>query len=230
MPDATGYLRVSRFGGNTHERAAELLDGLLQQGAKRLLLDLRDNPGGSTRAARAITTLFSDAKNVYCERYETGSTRKLPRHGNTLTALPLVVLVNEHSMSAAEIVAGALQDHGRAVLVGVPTYGKGLIQKVFRLKAPLGGAVRITIASYATPRETLIHGVGITPDRFVATAPRRLFAETGSLNISARARAFKRQLLEQRLTQDLPADESKQLLSMRDEQLHAGLEELAALG
>ena len=205
-----------------------MLQELLNQGAKYLVLDLRDNPGGSTRAARGITSLFVDKQSVYCERYEAGGVRELPHEGRKLTDLPLAVIVNEASMSASEIVAGALQDYGRAVVVGAPTYGKGLIQKVFNLKEPLGGAVRTTIAAYATPHHTLIHGVGVTPDLYEESAPQHLFRETGSLNISSAARVFKRQLLEDRLRRDFSDEESLRLISLEDQQLKRGIRELTA--
>ena len=219
LENKTGYIKVSRFGGTTHETVRALLEDLLQQGARALVLDLRDNPGGSTRAARGIVSLFVDKQNVYCERYEAGGMRELPHEGEKMTDLPLAVVVNEHSMSSSEIVAGALQDYGRATLVGAPTYGKGLIQKVFNLKEPLGGAVRTTIAAYATPSHTLIHGVGVTPDIFEATAEESIFRETGSLNVSDSSRAYKRALLEQRIKEDFSEKRAEYLIALKDEQL-----------
>jgi len=228
LDDKVGYLKISRFGGGTHTTVRALLEDLLKQGARRLVLDVRDNPGGSTRAARGVVSLFVDKQHVYCERYEAGGMRELPHEGEKLTDLPLAVLVNEASMSASEIVAGALQDYGRAIIVGAPTYGKGLIQKVFNLKAPLGGAVRTTIAAYATPSHTLIHGVGVTPDVFEPTAPRQLFRESGSLNISAAALKFKRKLLEERLRNDYEPEEAERLIAYKDAQLIRGIQELKA--
>lgn len=229
MDDQIGYIKVSRFGGKTHETVAAMVSNLIGEGAKGMVLDLRDNPGGSTRAARGIVSIFTDKQSVYCEQYKTGATRELPRHGNKLTDMPLVLLINGKSMSSSEIVAGALQDYQRATLIGEPSYGKGLIQKVFNMKAPLGGAVRTTIAAYATPAQTLIHGVGVTPDIFIESAPRGLFAETGSLNISNSAREFKRELLEKRLREDLDPEEAENLISLQDTQLNQGLAELKTL-
>ncbi len=226
LADKVGYLKVSRFGGNTHKTARALLQGLLDDGARHLVLDLRDNPGGSTRAARGIVSSFVDKQNVYCERYEAGGVRELPHEGGKLTDLPLAVIVNEASQSASEIVAGALQDYDRAVIVGAPTYGKGLIQKVFNLQAPLGGAVRTTIAAYATPKHTLIHGVGVTPDIYEATAPESLFRETGSLNVSADARAFKRKLLEQRINEQFDDEKADSLIAREDLQLKRSIDAL----
>jgi len=145
-----GYIRISRFGANTHHTVKQQIATLLKQNVRYLVLDLRDNPGGSTRAARGVASLFSDAATIYCEKLQSGKLRQLPRHGDKLTDLPLAVLINGQSMSSAEIVAGALQSWHRATLVGTPTFGKGLVQRVFDLKAPLGGAIRTTVAAFGT--------------------------------------------------------------------------------
>lgn len=194
LENEIGYIRVSRFGGNTHERVRQLLQDLLELKPKGLILDLRDNPGGSTRAARNMMSLFDKAPWVFCEKYKSGAIKRLPREGDMLTTLPMVVLVNEHSMSSAEILAGALQDYNRATLVGAPTFGKGLIQRVFPLAEPFGGAVRTTIAMYGTPSHRLLHGRGLVPDIYIPTPPERLYRETGSVNITAAARRFRREL------------------------------------
>jgi len=201
-----GYIKVSRFGGKTHVLVRQLLKELISDGAKSLVLDLRDNPGGSTRAARNMLSIFHKAPWVYCEQYKTGKINRLPRDGDWLTDMPLSVLVNEYSMSSSEILAGALQDYKRAKLIGAPTYGKGLIQRVFPLAEPLGGAVRTTIAMYGTPSHTLLHGRGLLPDVYVPTAPERLFKETGSVNISDKARAFRRSLFMKSLKEKLSAE------------------------
>lgn len=227
MDSRIGYIKVSRFGGSTHETVRSMLQNLLAQGAQSLILDLRDNPGGSTRAARGIVSLFVDKQNVYCERYEAGGMRELPHEGEKLTDIPLAVVVNEHSQSSSEIVAGALQDYGRAKIIGVPTYGKGLIQKVFNLQAPLGGAVRTTIAAYATPSHTLIHGVGVTPDIYEATADEAMFRETGSLNVSEAARIYKRKLLEERIAKDFPEKRAAYLIGLDDKQLLRAIAEVS---
>ena len=219
-PGRVGYVRVSRFGTDTHERVRALVDGLAREdGVGGFVLDLRDNPGGSTRAARATVSLFDDIPSVYCERLADGRTRRLPRHGDVLTRLPLAVLVNERSMSSAEIVAGALQHTGRARVVGAPTWGKGLIQKVHPLETPLGGAVRTTIATFSTPDGRPLHARGIVPDVYVPSAPHRLFAEEGSLNLSAEARAFRRSLALEALAERLEPAAARAFAALPDTQL-----------
>jgi len=220
---SVGYIKISRFGTDSHERVEALLRDLIERQIQSLVLDLRDNPGGSTRAARIIMSLFDKAEWVYCERYKSGAVKRLPREGQWLSDIPLAVLVNEYSMSSAEILAGALQDYGRAVLIGTPTYGKGLIQKVFTLSEPLSGAIRTTIASYATPSHRLIHGRGLTPDIYVPTAPQQLFKEGGSLNIAANARAFRRQLLEEELRNRFSESEARALIALPDAQLDSAI-------
>lgn len=214
-----GYIKISRFAAKTHLMVEKYLRQLLLAGVVGIILDLRDNPGGSTLAARATVSLFQEDRHVYAEQYKSGAVRLLPRIGNKVTDLPVAVLANEKSMSSAEIVAGALQVSARAKIVGAPTYGKGLIQRVFDLKPPLGGAIRATIAVYATLDETLIHGVGIVPDIYVASAKGDFFVETGSLNISAAAQTYRRQLLHENIYQRYDADEAAALIQQTDEQL-----------
>ena len=220
------HLRISRFGSDTHERVRELLATLERDGARGIVLDLRGNPGGSTRAARGVVSLFDDADHVYCERLAGGRTRRLPREGGRLSARPLAVLIDERSMSSAEIVAGALQLSGRATVVGAPSWGKGLIQKVYPLDPPLGGAVRITIATFSTPDGRPLHARGIVPDVYVPTAPHALFRESGSLNVSAEARAFRRELQLRDLGERRPASEVRALAALPDTQLAVAVERL----
>jgi len=223
LPDRIGYIHVSRFGTHTHVRVTEQVKSLMRQGSRALILDLRDNPGGSTRAARNIMSLFSAQPDVYCEHYKNGKIRRLPREGDVIFTQPLLLLINEHSKSSSEILAGALRDHGRAQLIGSPTYGKGLIQKVYPLNAVVGGAIRITIASYATPLGHQIHGQGLVPDVFVPNAPERLFREVGSLNISQRAREFRFNQQRESLAKRYSPDAVDALLKLPDTQLQTAV-------
>jgi len=221
-----GYIRVSRFGGKTHLRVKQLLQDLLAEDINGLVLDLRDNPGGSTRAARNMMSYFDPAPWVFCEKYKTGAVNRLPREGEWLTDIPMSVLINEYSRSSAEILAGALQDYKRATLVGSPSYGKGVIQKVFPLAQPIGGAIRTTIAMYGTPSHRLLHGRGLVPDVYVPNAPERLFKETGSVNISKEARAFRRRLLFDDLSMLHPQEVVAAYKTLPDMQLQVGIDQL----
>jgi len=228
LPDKIGYLKISRFGGHTHKLVEKLLRGLITRQARGIVLDLRDNPGGSTLAARAIVSMFSRQDSVYCEKYKSGTLRTLPRYGEHLTDLPLAVLINGDSMSSSEIVAGALQDHKRGLIVGSPSYGKGLVQKVHKLSDPLGGAVRTTIAVFGTPDHRPIHGAGIVPDIYIETPADFMFRRSGSLNISAEAQTFQRKLLEEKIKIQRP-QQARDLINATDRQLERAIEEVALL-
>ena len=191
------------------------------------MLDLRDNPGGSTRAARAVVSMFSKEPHIYCEQYKSGDTRQLPRHGPHITDLPLTVLVNGESKSSAEIVAGALQGYKRALIIGSPTFGKGLVQRVFKLAEPIGGALRTTIAMFGTPSVGLIHGNGIVPDYYIETDADFMFRESGSLNISDEARQYQRQLREAQVRKEYKDSDSakaERLITAEDKQLQAAID------
>lgn len=173
-----GHLGISVFNQRTpHEALAALAaasrgDGVL----KGLVLDLRDNPGGSLRAAVAVCSLFlKDAALIVSTESASPQSRMqlfadARRHARAaepellaaLQEMPVAVLVNEQSASAAEIVAGALQDHGRARVIGTRTFGKGSIQLVLPLVR--GAAIKLTAARYRTPGGRLIEGLGIVPD------------------------------------------------------------------
>ncbi len=223
-----GYIQISRFGGKTHKRVLALLNELLKKNVTGLILDLRNNPGGSTRAARAVVSMFSNEKYIYCERNKAGTIKQLPRHGEHITDLPLAVLVNGDSMSSSEIVAGALQAYERGIIIGSPTFGKGLVQRVFNLKEPLGGAIRTTIAVFGTPDHRIIHSAGIVPDIYVETAADFMFKRTGSLNIKQNARNFQRTLLEEGVRKKHP-HKAKALIEAPDRQLQTAIAEINKL-
>ena len=223
-----GYIKVSRFGGKTHERVGKLLTGLLSEGANSIILDLRDNPGGSTRAARAIVSMFSKEKSIYLETHKTGAERQLPRHGEHITDLPLAVLINGDSMSSSEIVAGAIQSYNRGTIIGSTSFGKGLVQKVFNLAAPLGGAVRTTIAVFGRPDHKLIHATGIAPDIYVETDSDFMFRRVGSLNIAADAKELQRKLLEKDIMKKEPENAHEHIAAI-DLQLQTAINKLQEL-
>lgn len=148
----TGYIKVNRFAASTYDEFKTELDGLRRQGMTRLVLDLRGNPGGYLDRATRMADEFiaGSRKLVYTdgkgEQYDTQTYAHVP---GDWEQGPLVVLVDENSASAAEVLAGALQDHDRALLVGRRTFGKGLVQQPIALQD--GGELRLTIARYYTP-------------------------------------------------------------------------------
>jgi len=162
-----GYLRITTFSETTAQDVARAISKLKRdnpQGIDGLVLDLRNNPGGVLEAGVAVADAFLSSGVIVTADGRTPEARFRmdASHGDLLNGAPLVVLVNGGSASASEIVAGALKDHGRAVLVGRKTYGKGSVQTVLPLGR--GGAVKLTTSRYFTPSGTSIHGKGIVPD------------------------------------------------------------------
>jgi carboxyl-terminal processing protease len=187
-PFKIGYVRLIQFNEPTADELGKALDELQKQGMQALVLDLRNNPGGLLNSAVDVcaqflppnTTVVSTHGRVASQQseYATSSTAKQrPR-------FPMVVLVNEGSASGAEIVAGALKDLKRAVLVGETTFGKGSVQNVMQL--PDGSAVRFTTAKYYTPSKQVIHAQGVAPNiraPMTAEQERALFAARSADNL-----------------------------------------------
>lgn len=164
-----GYIRLNQFNANATAEVAHTISRFEKQGADRYILDLRNNPGGLLQAGIEIARLWlEDGTIVYTVNRE-GIQDSFEASGQALTDDPLVVLVNQGTASASEILAGALQDNGRAQLVGDRTFGKGLIQSLFNLSD--GSGLAVTIAKYETPAHHDINKQGITPDVTVSLDP-----------------------------------------------------------
>ena len=158
------YVKLNNFGDNTTAELRAALRDLMAQNPQGLILDLRNNGGGYLVPAVEVASQFMNDGVVLYEQYGDGSRQTYDaRPGGLALDIPMVVLVNEGTASASEIVAGALQDQGRAQLVGELTYGKGSVQNWIPLDNDQG-AVRITIAQWLTPAGRTIHEVGLTPD------------------------------------------------------------------
>ena len=162
MMDANiGYIAITNFRENTYSQFKEALDMLEAEGMEKLVLDLRNNTGGLVKSAHEIgEELLPEGIMVYT--MDKDGNREDTLCDDVYNDVPLVVLVNGNSASAAEILAGAIQDTGRGQLIGTTTFGKGLVQRLFTL--PDGSGLNVTIQKYYTPNGTSIHGVGITPD------------------------------------------------------------------
>jgi carboxyl-terminal processing protease len=161
-----GYVRLSQFSANAAQEIAHSVSALEKKGAQAYILDLRNNPGGLLQAGIEIARLWLDDGAIVYTVNRQGTLDSFIASSSALTKSPLVVLVNQGTASASEILAGALQDNERAVLVGEKTFGKGLIQSLFEL--PDGAGLAITVAKYETPNHKDIHKLGIVPDRIVA--------------------------------------------------------------
>lgn len=167
-PDGIGYIRLNTFGDSADAELRNAIQELLAQNPKGLILDLRYNGGGYLDQGIAVASEFLPPDQiVVIQKYGDGTLEKHTSSGNGVAVdIPMVVLINEGSASASEIVAGALQDYGRAKLVGVTSYGKGSVQSVNMLSDDKG-AVAITSAQWLTPKQRLIQDVGLTPDVYV---------------------------------------------------------------
>jgi carboxyl-terminal processing protease len=166
LAERIGYVDVDVFSGATAAELTAAVDGLRARGARSLVLDLRSNPGGLLEQGVAATDLFLDPGLRIVEmrgRIEQANQVFRDTRSQPWSSMPVVVLVNEGSASASEILAGALQDHDRAVIVGQPTFGKGSAQSLVRL--PDGGAVRVTTAIWYTPSGRSINRATGTDDR-----------------------------------------------------------------
>ncbi len=170
LQPAYGYIRLSQFSEATARELSRAIDELHDnQGGMLdgLVLDLRNNPGGVLDAAVDVSDLFLDSGVIVSAEGRTADSRftRSAHRGDVLDGAEIVILVNKGSASASEIVAGALQDHGRALIVGTPTFGKGLVQTVMPLS--MGRAIKLTTSRYFTPSGDSIHETGITPDVYV---------------------------------------------------------------
>ncbi len=174
LSHAHGYVRVNQFNEGTARELSRAVDEL--QDARGglldgLVLDLRNNPGGVLDSAVDVSDLFLDAGVIVSADGRSVESRftRVAHRGDILDGAAMVVLVNSGSASASEIVAGALQDHNRATIIGTATFGKGLVQTVMPLSR--GRAIKLTTSRYYTPSGDSIQDVGITPDLLVEDTP-----------------------------------------------------------
>ena len=161
LEDGIGYIYLYDFAGDCAVKFEAALNDLVDRGAKGIIIDLRDNPGGWTADAESIADLFMDKGVIYYLEYRDGQ-REYAYSKNGKTDVQLVVLMNQYSASSSEILCGALKDRAGATVVGVQSYGKGIVQAVVGLSDQSG--MQVTIAQYFTPSGNKVHQVGITPD------------------------------------------------------------------
>ncbi len=162
LEDNIAYIQITEFDQVTIDQFAEALAVCKGSGMEGLVLDLRSNPGGSLTAVCEIARkILPEGLIVYTEdKY--GEREELFCDGKNEIQVPMVVLINDYSASASEILAGAIQDYEKGVLMGTQTYGKGIVQRIISLSD--GSAVKLTISNYFTPKGRNIHKVGVEPD------------------------------------------------------------------
>ena len=162
LSNKIGYIAVSEFEEKTCGQYEAAIADLTSQGMKGLIVDLRNNPGGSLSAVCDMAdSMLPEGLIVYTEDKE-GEKTEYKSTAEEVFDKPLVVLVNGNSASASEIYASAMQDHGIGMVVGTQTYGKGVVQSVFDLKD--GTCLKLTVSEYFTPNGRTIHEEGVTPD------------------------------------------------------------------
>lgn len=160
--NSIGYIHIQEFDGVTVDQFNEAMAELNANQMKGLILDLRSNPGGDMAAVTDIARrLLPEGLIVYTEDKE-GKRTEYTCDGKHEIQIPLAVLVNGYSASASEILAGAIQDYNKGVLIGTTTFGKGIVQRINRLED--GTALKLTVSAYFTPSGRNIHGIGIEPD------------------------------------------------------------------
>ncbi|MBI2093983.1 MAG: S41 family peptidase, partial [Candidatus Omnitrophica bacterium] len=165
LEDHVGYIRLTDFREKTSPDLEKALRRLVEDQMDALILDLRNNPGGLLDTAVSVAELFLDRNQVIVTtrgRNKSQNQDFRARRDGMIHSMPLVVLINEGSASASEIVAGAVQDHGRGIIMGIKSHGKASVQTIFPLKD--GSALRLTTSKYFTPKGRSIHGSGIVPD------------------------------------------------------------------
>lgn len=157
-----GYIAVSEFDSVTYDQFKEALDNLESQGMQGLVIDLRGNPGGSLTTVTDMLKLLLPEGTIVSTKDKYGNTEEITCDGKHEFIKPLAVLVNQYSASASEIFSGAIQDYGTGTIVGMTTYGKGVVQQLVDLGD--GTCLKVTIAEYYTPSGRSINGTGVEPD------------------------------------------------------------------
>lgn len=164
LEDGIGYVKINQFQEQTASDLSNAMEKLMQENMNALVLDLRNNPGGLLNSAIDVASQFLPSGKLVVYIKDKKGERQEYQSGKTKSnyAIPMIVLVNQGSASASEIVAGALKDWNRAVIIGMQTFGKGSVQSVIPLSD--GSALRLTTAKYYTPKGISIQATGITPD------------------------------------------------------------------
>lgn len=162
LENQIGYIRIASFKENTVEQFQTALQNLLKNGAKALVFDVREDGGGLVAALEKVIDPLLPEGDIATATYNNGETKLLVHSDANELQLPMMVLVNGNTASAAELFTASLKDFGKAEVIGEQTFGKGIMQNTVEMKD--GGAVTLTVATYQTTRGECYHGVGITPD------------------------------------------------------------------
>jgi carboxyl-terminal processing protease len=175
LPGKIGYIALTVFGRDTADELNTALSRLQKNGARAIVLDLRDNGGGYLEAAVAVSSKFISSGPIVSVESRASNVTTLEADDTAITPLPLAVLVNGYTASASEITSGAIQDSSVGTIIGTKTFGKGVVQTIVPL--PDGSAIKVTTARYLTPRNRDINHLGITPDIVIAENKRPLYGD-----------------------------------------------------
>ncbi|WP_297598671.1 S41 family peptidase [uncultured Cetobacterium sp.] len=219
-----GYLRLTQFGEDVYKDVKKDLEGLLKKGAKGIILDLRSNPGGSLGQAVKISSMFIPEGKIVSTKGKTGDEEIAYREGKYFGDFPLIILINEGSASASEIVSGAIKDYKRGILIGEKSFGKGSVQTLLPL--PDGDGIKITIAKYYTPSGVSIHGKGIEPDILVEEKDDFLFFNGFVTNVNEEETKENRNEIIKEVKGE---EEAKKIMSKGDIQLDRAVLEMNKL-
>lgn len=167
LPEQIGYIRIMQFHGKVVDEVSNALASFADSNVKGVVLDLRNNPGGDFDKVKSIAEMFLKKGDLIVSlKKRNGESKNYYSISSDGTELPLAVIVNRGSASASELLAGALKDNGRAKVVGTTTYGKGIVQSLYKMFSN-GGVIKFTTEAYFTPSGICIHGTGIVPDIIV---------------------------------------------------------------
>ena len=170
-----GYIRIAQFTERTPGELEEMIRGLEDDGVQGLIIDVRGNPGGLLTETVEVTDLFLDEGVIIVQVDREGNERIAEARPGQVTQLPIVIIQDEQSASGSELLAVALQEHGRATIVGARSFGKGTVNSVRELSD--GGAIYVSIARYLSPDRNQIEGLGVTPDVPVELTPEDIEAQ-----------------------------------------------------
>ncbi len=164
IDEEIGYIKISKFDRVTYEQFTKAYETLEKSNMKKIIVDLRDNPGGLLDTVVKITDIFvPEGYITYIE--DKNGKKEYEYSSKDCVKIPLIVLVNGNSASASEVFSGAIKDFGVGKLVGTTTFGKGVVQNIYKLSD--GSGIKVTIAKYYTPSGVCIDGKGIKPDYIV---------------------------------------------------------------
>lgn len=225
IDDNIGYISLLQFGNGISDEISKALDDLNAKGMKKLILDLRTNPGGSLNEAIDLTSLFIKEDLIVSLKEKSGNEKKYNRTNAQKFKGDMVVLVNEGSASASEIITGALKDYKRATIIGDKTYGKGVVQTIYEFKT--GDAIKLTIAKYFTPNKVDINKKGIEPDIYIETDP--LLSVKGYGNETEQAKTNRLNELKKIMEEVDGKEKAEQKIKQGDRQLKAAIDHLNGL-